>query len=125
MFFAQFRLCVLKATQAYCYEEVRNYEKLYLTKALLNMAGGKDASPSSLSGPAPGHHDQKCPIFLPKSSEEQKKGHYVCKRPIFHKISLGYKVHLFAGARGRPAGRSWPTPALSDKISITTRLDKS
>ena len=68
-FFAHFRLCVLEATQAYCYEEVRNYEKLYLTKALLNMAGGEDASPS---GPAPGHHDRKCPIFLPKSSEEQK-----------------------------------------------------
>ena len=67
-FFAHFRLCVLEATQAYCYE-VRNYEKLYLSKALLNMAGGEDASPS---GPAPGHHDRKCPIFLPKSSEEQK-----------------------------------------------------
>ena len=61
---------MLKATQAYCYEEVRNYEKLYLTKALLNMAGGEDASPS---GPAAGHHDRNCPIFLPKSSEEQKK----------------------------------------------------
>ena len=93
---------MLKATQAYCYEEVRNYEKLYLTKALLNMVGGEDASPS---GPAPGHHDRKCPTFLPKSSEEQKKGHHVCKHPIFHKISLGYKVHLFARARGRHAAR--------------------
>ena len=103
-FFAHFRLCVLKTTQAYCYEEVRNYEKLYLTTALLNTAGGEDASPS---GPAPGHHDRKCSIFLPKSSEEQKKGHYVCKRFIFRKISLGHKVHLFARARGRHAAR-WP-----------------
>ena len=91
-----------KATQAYCYEEVQNYEKLYLTKALLNMAGGKDASPC---GPAPSHHDRKCPIFLPKLTEEQKKGHHVCKRPIFHKISLGHKVHLFVRARGRHAVR--------------------
>ena len=59
-----------ETTQTYCYEEVRNYEKLHLTKALLNMAGGEDASPS---GPAPDHHDRKCPNFLPKSSEEQKK----------------------------------------------------
>ena len=64
---------MLKATQAYCYEEVRSYDKLNLTKALLNTAGGEDAFPSSPSGPAPGHHDQKCPIFLSKSSEEQKK----------------------------------------------------
>ena len=34
------RLCVLKATQAYCYEEVRNYEKFYSSKALLKIAGG-------------------------------------------------------------------------------------
>ena len=38
--FAQFRLCVLKATKAYCYEEVRNYRKFYSSKTLLKMAGG-------------------------------------------------------------------------------------
>ena len=66
------------------------------------MAGGEDASPS---GPDPGHDDRKCPIFLPKSSEEQKMGHHVCKRPIFHKLSLGHKVHPFARVRGRHEAR--------------------
>ena len=31
---------MIKATKAYCYEEVRNYEKFYSSKALLKMAGG-------------------------------------------------------------------------------------
>ena len=33
--FAQSRLCVLKATKAYCYEEVRIMEKFYSSKAVV------------------------------------------------------------------------------------------
>ena len=43
-----------------------------------------------------GHHDRKCPIF--------------------HVISLGYKVHLSVSARGPHemiSGRSLPTPGIA------------
>ena len=33
--FAQLRLCVLKATQAYYYEEARNYEKILFIQSIV------------------------------------------------------------------------------------------
>ena len=33
--FAQFRLCAHKATQAYCYEEVRNYAKIVVIQNIV------------------------------------------------------------------------------------------
>ena len=43
--YAQFRLCVLKATKAYCNEEVRNYEKVIFVQSIVGRWEG-DASPT-------------------------------------------------------------------------------
>ena len=43
--YAQFRFCVLKATKAYCNEEVRNYGKILFMQSI-KMVGGGDASPT-------------------------------------------------------------------------------
>ena len=49
--YAQFRLRKLKATKAYCNEEVRNYEKFYLSKALLKRADGRGGMHPHVSPP--------------------------------------------------------------------------
>ena len=65
-------ICVLKATQAYCYKEIQNYGKiLYSTsKALLKMAGG-GMHPPPPSRSAPGY-----------ASYYRKTGNLPIKGPI-------------------------------------------
>ena len=55
---AQFRLCLLKTTKAYCYEEVRNYGNL--STVLLKMAGEGGCIPT---GSATAHEYNENLIF--------------------------------------------------------------
>ena len=40
-------------------------------------------------------------LFYSRNKVESKKGHNDRKCPIFHAISLGYKVHVSVSAHGR------------------------
>ena len=76
MMFAQFRLCVLQATHACCYEEVRNYGKI-LSKALLKMAGGEGMhSVCEVGGGMGGHVPLVISIAKRYTQSRIKRGGY-------------------------------------------------